>query len=55
VINGASTGGTSLQNVEVSVFDMEGPKQNHDGLLGMNFLKNFKYHMDFDGGIIQWF
>ncbi|KAB0663580.1 DUF4124 domain-containing protein [Oryzomonas japonica] len=54
VINGASTGGAALQNIAINVFDTEGPKQNHDGLLGMNFLRKFKYHVDFERGVIQW-
>jgi clan AA aspartic protease (TIGR02281 family) len=27
---------------------------DHDGLLGMNFLRNYRYHIDFNRNVIEW-
>ncbi len=38
-------------NVTVSVIP---PAGNSDGLLGMNFLRELRYHIDFDSSTIRW-
>lgn len=37
-------------NIEASVI----PTGNNDGLLGMNFLRGLRYHVDFDSQEIRW-
>lgn len=32
----------------------DGPQENHDGLLGMNFLRNYHYRIDFENQQIIW-
>jgi hypothetical protein len=55
LINGASTGAKAVQNIEINVMGNERENKKYDGLLGMNFLRKFKYHIDFDKQVINWF
>lgn len=43
----------SLPNADTSILPGSGGK-GHDGLLGMNYLKNFRYHVNFDRSVIEW-
>jgi len=43
-----------LNNARVLVINHEGPPVSYKGLLGMNFLKNFHYNIDFKRQVIQW-
>lgn len=52
VINGARIGRSVAQNLDISV--MGGNNPDFDGLLGMNFIRNFKYHVDFDKQVLIW-
>jgi hypothetical protein len=36
------------------IVDHHGPAVSHSGLLGMNFLRYFEYHVDFRKQIIRW-
>jgi predicted aspartyl protease len=36
------------------IVDHNGPAVSHSGLLGMNFLRYFEYHVDFEKQIIRW-
>jgi predicted aspartyl protease len=40
-------------NVWISILPGSGGK-GYDGLLGMDFLKYFRYHVDFDRSVIEW-
>lgn len=42
------------QNAEVVVINQVGPAMGFDGLLGMNFLGDFRYHINMGGGTIEW-
>lgn len=42
-----------LPNADMSILPGSGGK-GHDGLLGMNYLKNFRYHVNFDRSVIEW-
>ena len=45
--------GHSLPGADMSILPGSGGK-SHDGLLGMNYLKNFRYHVNFDRSVIEW-
>jgi predicted aspartyl protease len=47
--------GPKLKNfVEVSIVPSNGPIADFDGLLGMNFLGDFRYNLDLNGQTIEW-
>ena len=43
-----------LKNATVLVINHEGPPVNFKGMLGMNFLKNLQYELNFEKQVIQW-
>ncbi len=53
VINGLAVGSKNLANLQASIIPGSGG-EGHEGLLGMNFLKNFRYHVDFNRSVIEW-
>jgi predicted aspartyl protease len=44
----------TVKNATVIIINHEGPPVNFKGMLGMNFLKNFQYKLDFEKQVIQW-
>ena len=53
VADSLAVGSHSLSQVRTSVLPGSGGGE-YDGLLGMDFLKNFRYHVDFDRSVIEW-
>lgn len=53
IIDEISVGPKTLNGVEMRFMQLAGPK-NHDGLLGMNFLKHFRYQLDLQNQLINW-
>lgn len=53
VADSLTVGSRSLPRVQASILPGSGG-DGYDGLLGMNFLKNFRYHIDFNRGVIEW-
>lgn len=43
-----------LKNATVLVINHEGPPVNFKGMLGMNFIKNLQYKLNFEKQVIQW-
>lgn len=41
-------------NAEVAIMPSDGPDMGFDGLLGMNFLGEFRYHVDINSHLIEW-
>jgi len=41
-------------NAEVAIMPSGGPAMGFDGLLGMNFLGEFRYHLDVNNQTIEW-
>jgi tetratricopeptide (TPR) repeat protein len=41
-------------NMDIDIIEHKGFAANFDGLLGMDFLRNFRYHVDFDNQTINW-
>jgi clan AA aspartic protease (TIGR02281 family) len=47
--------GPKLKNfIEISIVPSNGPISDYDGLLGMNFLGDFRYHLDINNQTIEW-
>lgn len=44
----------SMQNAGVLVINHEGEAVSYSGLLGMNFLKNISYTIDYENQVIRW-
>ncbi len=43
-----------LSNTDVALIHRRGPRENNDGLLGMNFLRDCEYRIDFENQLIYW-
>ena len=53
VVDYLQVGPKTKQSVEVAVLPMNGPAMGFDGLLGMNFLGDFRYHLNMGNQTIE--
>jgi clan AA aspartic protease (TIGR02281 family) len=49
-----TVGPHSKKGMKVAVIDNNGPFMQFDGLLGMDFLREFRYHIDIKNRLIDW-
>ncbi len=54
VVDYMQVGPKVKHSVEVAVLAMSGPSMGFDGLLGMNFLSDFRYHVNMGSQTIEW-
>lgn len=53
LVDSLAVGTHSIHKTHVSIIPRSGNAE-YDGLLGMNFLKNYRYHVDFNRSVIEW-
>ncbi len=53
-LNYITFGPHTKDEMEISIVNHKGPPVNHDGLLGMDFLHDLQYTIDFKNQIIKW-
>ncbi len=53
-VDSVTIGPHSKRNMIVAVIDHNGPAVKFDGLLGMDFLRDLRYHVDFGSHVIKW-
>ena len=53
-VDSLAVGPKITYNAEVAIMPSDGPAMGFDGLLGMNFLGEFRYHLDVNAQSIEW-
>ena len=54
-LDGLSVGPNRKKNIFVTIIDQIDLNADYDGLLGMNFLRNLRYEIDFHKSVIRWY
>ena len=47
-------GPNRIENIQAGIIKYKGPKVDHNGLLGMNFLRRYPYRVDYKKRVIKW-
>ena len=53
-LNFARLGPHQKENIYAGIIEYQGPKAAYQGLLGMNFLRNIEYRIDFKNHTLKW-
>ena len=53
-VDSLAVGPKITYNPEIAIMPVSGPVSGFDGLLGMNFLGEFRYHLDVNNQSIEW-
>lgn len=54
ILSEARVGPTKRTNLQVSIINERGDTGYGDGLLGMDYLRGYKYHIDFEKQVLVW-
>jgi len=54
MLDSVTVGPNTEKNLLAGIIEHRGPDVPFDGLLGMNFLKNYQYTIDFDEQLLRW-
>jgi predicted aspartyl protease len=54
-VDDVSVGPNKKKDVLVSIIEQIDQNADYDGLLGMNFLRNLRYEIDFENSVIRWY